>query len=130
MLNKMLVVDDHIALAKTIETVLVDVGFNSIIEHKVEDGLQPTGSRQPYLAFLGMMVPNMGSLPIRWNSDKFSDIPIFLLKVSGDLTNSVRGLETGAAVDLSASLVEIDGREAVPKKRSNCWLHWLETPVR
>jgi DNA-binding response OmpR family regulator len=96
MLGKILVVDDDVALAKTIETILIDAGFVAVLAHTAEDGLQLARSQKPDLALLDVMVPNMGGWEACQQLREFSDIPIIFLTALGDVENIVRGLEMGA----------------------------------
>jgi two-component system response regulator MtrA len=94
--GKILIVDDDIALAKTVETILVDAGFAPIIAHTAEDGIRLARSQKPDLALLDVMVPNMGGWEACQQLREFSDIPVIFLTALGDVDDIVRGLEMGA----------------------------------
>jgi len=96
MQHKILVVDDDIALAKTLESILNDAGYDVILAHTAEDGLNAALSEQPDLALLDVMIPNMGGWEACRRLREFSDIPILFLTALGNMENVVRGLEMGA----------------------------------
>jgi DNA-binding response OmpR family regulator len=96
MLGKILVVDDDVALTKTIERILVDAGYSVILAHTAEDGLRLGLTQRPDLALLDIMVPNMGGWEVCQRLRGSSDIPIIFLTALGNVENVVRGLEMGA----------------------------------
>jgi DNA-binding response OmpR family regulator len=96
MIGKILIVDDDVALAKTLEKILLDAGYTSILAHTAEDGLRLALSHQPDLALLDVMVPSMGGWEACRRLREFSEIPIIFLTALGNIENVVRGLEMGA----------------------------------
>lgn len=97
MTNKILVVDDDMALAKTVEHILHDAGYNRVqLAHTAEDGLRLAQSNLPDLMLLDVMVPTMGGWEVCRRLREFSSIPIIFLTALGQVDNIVRGLELGA----------------------------------
>lgn len=93
---KILVVDDDIALAKTLAHVLAEAGYEPLLAYTAEDGLQQAMTHRPDLALLDVMVPQMGGWALCQRIRGFSDIPIIFLTALGDVANVVKGLELGA----------------------------------
>ena len=96
MLDKILIVDDDVHLTTTVETILKEAGYAPVAAHTAEDGLRLALRRQPDLALLDIMVPNMGGWELCRRLRAFSDIPIVFLTALSDVDDVVRGLEMGA----------------------------------
>jgi DNA-binding response OmpR family regulator len=96
MSTQILVVDDDIALAKTLARLLVGGGYEPLLAHTAEDGLQLALTHWPSLALLDVMVPEMGGWALCQRLRAFSDAPILFLTALGDVTDVVKGLELGA----------------------------------
>jgi DNA-binding response OmpR family regulator len=93
---QILVVDDDIALAKTLARLLAEGGYEALLAHTAEDGLQLALTHRPALALLDVMVPQMGGWALCQRLRTFSDAPILFLTALGDVADVVRGLELGA----------------------------------
>jgi DNA-binding response OmpR family regulator len=93
---KILVVDDDMALAKTIEHILRDAQFQPLLAFTAEDGLALAEVAHPDLALLDVMVPNMGGWELCRQLRETSDMPILFLTALGHVTDVVKGLELGA----------------------------------
>ena len=96
MSDKILIVDDDVALAKTIETILVGASYKTFLAFTAEDGIRLALSKQPDLVLLDVMVPNMGGWAACQKLREASDVPIIFLTALGNVENVVRGLEMGA----------------------------------
>lgn len=96
MLERILVVDDDVHLTTSLEILLKDSGYAPLVAHTAEDGLRLASERQPSLALLDVMVPNMGGWEMCNRLRAFSDIPIIFLTALSDVDDVVRGLEMGA----------------------------------
>jgi two-component system response regulator MtrA len=94
--GRILVVDDDIALTKTIERILIDAGYAVVLAHTAEDGLRIALSEQPHLVLLDVMVPHIGGWETCRRLRELSDIPIIFLTALAEVENVVRGLEMGA----------------------------------
>ena len=93
---KILVVDDDVALTKTLIQILVSAGYIPLIAYTAEDGVDLARSKNPDLALLDVMVPTMGGWELCRQLRRFSDMPIIFLTAMGNVENVVQGLEAGA----------------------------------
>lgn len=93
---RILIVDDDIALAKTIERILVDASYEVLLAHTAEDGLRIALSQQPALVLLDVLVPQMGGWEACRRLRALSDVPIVFLTALAEVEYIVQGLETGA----------------------------------
>ncbi len=96
MSQKILIVDDDTALAKTIEHILLKAGYRTLVAYTAEDGLDLARTASPDLALLDVMVPSMGGWELCRQMRSFSEVPIIFLTALGSVDNVVRGLEVGA----------------------------------
>lgn len=96
MLERILVVDDDVRLTTTIEAILKEAGYAPLVAHTAEDGLRLAINREPDLALLDVMMPNMGGWELCRRLRDFSDMPIVFLTALSDVQDIVRGLELGA----------------------------------
>jgi DNA-binding response OmpR family regulator len=96
MSERILVVDDDIQLTTTLGRVLRESGYDPLLAYTAEDGLRLAETQRPDLAVLDVMVPAMGGWEMCHKIRLFSDMPIIFLTALGDVTDVVRGLETGA----------------------------------
>ncbi len=96
MKKKILLVDDDIALAKTLDTVLQNNGYQTLLAHTAEDGLRIALSEHPDLVVLDVMIPVMGGWEVCRRLREHSEVPIIFLTALDNSENIVRGLEMGA----------------------------------
>lgn len=94
--SKILIVDDDVALNKTLEVVLGRAGHQVIQAHTAEDGVRLALTNRPDLILLDVMVPNMGGWEACRRLREQSDIPIIFLTALGQVDDVVRGLKIGA----------------------------------
>ncbi len=92
---KILVVDDDIPLAKTLQRILDDGGYFSSIAYTAEDGLYQALNEMPDLMLLDVMIPNMGGWEVCRRVRLESQLPIIFLTAIGDSESIVKGLELG-----------------------------------
>ena len=93
---KILIVDDDIPLAQTVESLLFRRGYAPTLAHTAEDGLQLALTQRPTLILLDVMVPQMGGWEVCRQIRKSLDTPIIFLTALGHTENIVQGLELGA----------------------------------
>ncbi|TCS72234.1 histidine kinase-like protein [Sulfuritortus calidifontis] len=98
---KVLIVDDTLANAKLVETVVNRLGHTSILAENGQRALDLFESEQPDLVLMDVMMPVMDGITAtqalrarlrslnRW-------VPILLLSALDDISDIVRGLEAGA----------------------------------
>lgn len=96
MSGNILVVDDDIALAKTVEAILHRAGHTAVLAHTAEDGVRLALNDRPDLVLLDVMVPNMGGWEACQRVREHSDVPIIFLTALGQVGDVVRGLQIGA----------------------------------
>ncbi|MEJ2747895.1 MAG: response regulator transcription factor [Anaerolineae bacterium] len=96
MSSTILVIDDDIALTKTIERILGDAQFTPILAHTAEDGVRLAQNQRPDLILLDVMIPHMGGWAVCQTVRAFTQTPIIFLTALGDVENIVKGLEMGA----------------------------------
>ena len=96
MSSTILVVDDDVALTKTIERILCDAEFTPLFAHTAEDGVRLAQEQRPDLILLDVMIPHMGGWAVCQTIRQFSQTPIIFLTALGDVENIVKGLEMGA----------------------------------
>ena len=94
--STILVVDDDIALTKTIERILIDAELMPFFAYTAEDGVRLAQEQRPDLILLDVMIPHMGGWAVCQTVRKFTQTPIIFLTALGDVENIVKGLEMGA----------------------------------
>ncbi len=94
--NKILVVDDDVALTKTINRILCDAQYDPVFAHTAEDGVRLAKEERPDLILLDVMIPHMGGWAVCQTVREFTATPIIFLTALGDVENIVKGLELGA----------------------------------
>jgi DNA-binding response OmpR family regulator len=94
--NKILVIDDDVALTKTIERILTDAEYDPVFAHTAEDGVRLVQEQRPDLILLDVMIPHMGGWAVCQTVRQFTATPIIFLTALGDVENIVKGLELGA----------------------------------
>jgi DNA-binding response OmpR family regulator len=94
--NKILVVDDDIALTKTLHNILLSASYVPLTARTAEAGLVQIISEEPDLVLLDVMIPTMGGWEACRRMRKLSDLPIIFLTALDHVDNVVKGLEMGA----------------------------------
>jgi DNA-binding response OmpR family regulator len=95
-MQTILVVDDDQSLTEIIFQLLQDAGYDVLVAHTAEDGLDVTLSADPELALLDIMIPIMGGLELCKRIRVRSTMPIIFLTALGDVESVVQGLNAGA----------------------------------
>lgn len=96
---KILVVDDEEDLLELLRYDLSREGFSVICASTGEEALEKTGSENPDLILLDLMLPGLDGLQVtrRLKEDpKTRDIPIAMLTARGEEADIVKGLQLGA----------------------------------
>ncbi len=96
MLTKILVIDDDIALTKTLEQILQSEQYYPIVAHTAEDGLRLALHEKPDLILLDVMIPAMGGWEMCRRLRQKSNVPVIFLTALGTSNDVVHGLEIGA----------------------------------
>jgi two-component system, OmpR family, response regulator RpaA len=97
--NLILVVDDDVAVAETIQRTLAHAGHEVTVAHRGADGLQLARRKRPDLVVLDIMMPGMSGIDVcrhlRVNAE-LRDVPILFLTAKGEITDKIEGFEAGA----------------------------------
>ncbi len=96
MTQKILVVDDDMALARTVGHILTQAGYRPLLAYTAEDGLVLSQKEQPNLALLDVMIPVMGGWELCHRLRQITAVPIIFLTALDGVDNVVQGLEMGA----------------------------------
>jgi DNA-binding response OmpR family regulator len=94
--NKILVVDDEVAICDLLKINLESEGY--IVETALggRDGIRKVESFEPDLLILDVMLPGMSGLDICKKIISEKPLPVILLTAKSDLVDKVLGLELGA----------------------------------
>ena len=154
MAHRVLVVDDDVAVAETIQRTLSLAGHDTQVAHRGADALLAARQQRPEIVVLDIMMPGMSGIDVcrhmRANPELRS-VPILFLTARGEIADKIEGFEAGADDYLTKpfDLRELDLRvkallrrsqsnyEAPPAERLelgdlvlNCSTYELTTPDR
>lgn len=96
MSGTILIVDDDVALTKTIERILNESHYTALFAHTAEDGVRLVQEERPDLILLDVMIPSMGGWAVCRTVRQFTQTPIIFLTALGGVEEIVKGLEIGA----------------------------------
>jgi DNA-binding response OmpR family regulator len=96
MADKILLIEDDIALAKTLAIVLNQANYLPSLAYTAEDGVRLALSDDFDLILLDVMVPHMGGWEVCRLLRQSIDTPIIFLTAMDAVDDVVRGLEIGA----------------------------------
>jgi DNA-binding response OmpR family regulator len=96
MADKILLIEDDLALAKTLDTILERANYLPALAYTAEDGVRLALSDTFDLVLLDVMVPQMGGWEVCRRLRESLDIPIIFMTAMGSVEDVVRGLELGA----------------------------------
>ncbi len=96
MSEKILLVDDDIALAEMIRDYLMQEGFEASMVHDGERGVREALSGNYAIAVLDVMMPDMSGIEALRRIRSESSMPVIMLTARGDDTDRIIGLELGA----------------------------------
>lgn len=95
-MNKLLLVDDDLALCELLKTYLENEDFTVELAHTGQDGLQ-AALAQPFNAIvLDIMLPELNGVEVLKSIRQQSAVPILMLTAKGDDLDRIIGLELGA----------------------------------
>ncbi|MGI9286860.1 MAG: response regulator transcription factor, partial [Pseudomonadales bacterium] len=95
-MNKLLLVDDDLALCELLKTYLENEDFTVELAHTGQDGLQ-AALAQPFNAIvLDIMLPELNGIDVLKNIRQQSAVPVIMLTAKGDDLDRIIGLELGA----------------------------------
>lgn len=96
MAEKILVVEDEVALSETLVYNLERQGYEVVTAMDGNEALNLARTQKPDLIVLDLMLPGIGGLEITRILRKESSIPILILTAQGEEIDRVLGLELGA----------------------------------
>lgn len=94
--EKVLVVDDEVALVESIRFTLESEGYEVLTAHDGLDGVAKVKSANPSLVLLDLMLPEMSGLDVCREIRQTSDVPIVMVTAKDGEADKVLGLELGA----------------------------------
>ena len=97
--NRLLIVEDDIALADVMQAFLEQEGCRVTVLHSGEEAVQVISEQQPDLVILDWMLPGTTGIELarRLKKDEgTSEIPIIMLTAKTEEDNKIQGLEIGA----------------------------------
>jgi len=96
---RVLVVDDDVAVAETIQRTLVLAGHDVQVAHRGADALLTARQWRPDIVVLDIMMPGMSGIDVcrhmRVNAE-LRQIPILFLTAKGEISDKIEGFEAGA----------------------------------
>jgi len=127
-----LVVDDDIAVAETIERTLLMAGHEVEVTHRGADALEAARQKRPDLVVLDIMMPGMSGIDVcrhlRANPE-MQRVPILFLTAKGEIADKIEGFEAGADDYLTKpfDLRELDLRVKALLRRAQIALDEMPT---
>jgi two-component system response regulator CpxR len=95
-MDRVLIVDDDIALCRLLRERLGSEGFALEAVHDGPRGLERVLSQEHALVILDLMLPGMGGLDVLRHVRKQSPVPVLILTARGEDVDRILGLEIGA----------------------------------
>jgi DNA-binding response OmpR family regulator len=121
-MKKILIVDDEVDIASSIEYVLKQEGYATVLAHDGHKAMQVFDSQKPDLILLDLMMPGLDGLEVcRRIRSMDAKIPVLMLTAKTSEIDAVVGLELGAN-DYIGKPVRL--RELVARVKA----HLRETP--
>jgi DNA-binding response OmpR family regulator len=97
--KKILIVDDEIDLVETVRFPLEMEGYNVLVSHNGEDGLNQARKETPDLILLDLMLPKLDGYKVcrlLKFDERYKHIPILMLTAKTQEKDRTLGMETGA----------------------------------
>jgi DNA-binding response OmpR family regulator len=97
--KKILIVDDEIDLVETVRFPLEMEGYNVLVSHNGEDGLNQARKETPDLILLDLMLPKLDGYKVcrlLKFDERYKHIPILMLTAKTQEKDKTLGMETGA----------------------------------
>jgi len=97
--KKILIVDDEVDLVETVRFPLEIEGFDILVSHNGEDGLNQARKEKPDLIILDLMLPKLDGYKVcrlLKFDERYKDIPILMLTAKTQEKDKILGKETGA----------------------------------
>ena len=94
--EKILIVDDEVAICQILETRLTIRGYKVCTATNGEQALEVFRREKPDLILLDIMLPQLDGYGVCREVRKESNVPIIMLTALGDISDRIMGLEFGA----------------------------------
>jgi two-component system response regulator CpxR len=96
LMNRILIIDDDLALTNLLSEYLTSAGFTVHAVHTGEDGLNRALNDSYSLVVLDLMLPGMDGLELLRRLRPQSRVPVLMLTARGEDVDRIVGLEVGA----------------------------------
>ena len=94
--EKILVVDDEVAVRRILKTRLDMIGYNVVTASDGKEALKIFAEEAPDLIILDVMMPEADGYYVCQQLRKESNVPIIMLTALGDVADRITGLQFGA----------------------------------
>lgn len=95
-MDRILIVEDEMKIARFVELELVHEGYVVAIAADGREGLEKALSWQPDLIVLDLMLPGLSGIEVCRRVRQESEVPILMLTAKDDVSDKVMGLDMGA----------------------------------
>jgi two-component system KDP operon response regulator KdpE len=94
--EKILVIDDDVALLRLVELALINANFEPVTATSGEAGLSKLLEHRPDLVILDVMMPDMNGWETCYRIRQISTVPIIFLTAKQQVDDRISGLQIGA----------------------------------
>jgi two-component system KDP operon response regulator KdpE len=94
--ERILVLDDELAIVRALRVVLRDAGYDVAVAATAEEALDKAAVRPPEAAIVDLVLPDGDGVEVTRRLREWSAMPIIVLSAIGDEEEKVRALEAGA----------------------------------
>jgi two-component system KDP operon response regulator KdpE len=94
--ERVLVLDDELAIVRALKVVLRDAGYDVAVAATAEEALDRAAVRPPEAAIVDLVLPDGDGVEVTRRLREWSAMPIIVLSAIGDEDEKVRALEAGA----------------------------------
>lgn len=94
--ERILVIEDEVAIARFIERGLIFENYRPVVAHDGHSGLEMARDDPPDLVILDWMLPGLDGLEVCKRLRKAGEVPVLMLTARDDVRDRVQGLDAGA----------------------------------
>lgn len=95
-MERVLIVEDDVALANLVSLYLLEAGFEVAVAHTGREGVSRAAEWSPHLIILDLMLPEMDGWEVCRQVRRTSRVPILMVTARGEEEDRLRGFEEGA----------------------------------
>ncbi|MGL5541218.1 MAG: response regulator transcription factor [Erysipelotrichaceae bacterium] len=95
-LNKILIVEDDVDLAKGLQAYLHNQGFDVVLAHNGVEGLEVLRKQEVHLAIVDVMMPIMDGIAFVMKLREQYHFPVIMLSAKSEDVDKIMGLQIGA----------------------------------